>query len=218
LPRPAFTLVELLVVVSVILILMGMIGAAVSGARGSQRKQATQALIAKIDGVIQQHLSSYASRVVPGATSAADRLKNLRELARCELPESWNRVKGLASGTAAFAFTTPQRAYVRYEDELKPSPTHESAECLFMIVMVGGIADCLDCDSLGASQKDDTDGDRAPEFLDAWGQPIRFVPGPDFRPLIYSGGPARLVGPPVMNDGSNVSQGFITNFDADLTK
>ena len=47
-----FSLVELLVVISIMLVLMGLTGAAVSGARSSQNKQATQALIAKLDAVI----------------------------------------------------------------------------------------------------------------------------------------------------------------------
>jgi prepilin-type N-terminal cleavage/methylation domain-containing protein len=242
LPRPAFTLVELLVVVSIILILMGMIGSAVSAARTSQKNQATQALIAKIDGVIQQHYSSFASRVVPGATSAADRAAKLRTLASAEMPDNW----GLVGGTA----TPPQAAYasVRTSIPTITTGTYGDAECLFMIVMQGGVADCLDCEALGTSQKGDLDTDGAPEFLDAWGQPIRYVlwpsalklppswttffsssapfsagtpavaPGGTMRPLIYSGGPAKSLGPTVPNDGNNVVDGFITNFDAEVAK
>jgi prepilin-type N-terminal cleavage/methylation domain-containing protein len=228
LPRPAFTLVELLVVVSIILILMGMIGSAVSAARTSQKNQATQALIAKIDGVIQQHYSSFASRVVPGATSAADRGTFLRRLASAELPDNWADVQAISgtvsafgTGTALLPRTAPQNAYVGLLalSTVAPTPAFADAECLFMIVMMGGVADCLDCDALATSQKGDTDNDGAFEFLDAWGRPIRYVlwpagfelppgtgrffsttapfaagtpqpaKGGTMRPLIFSGGP-----------------------------
>jgi prepilin-type N-terminal cleavage/methylation domain-containing protein len=208
LPRPAFTLVELLVVVSVILVLMGMIGSAVSAARTSQKKQATQALIAKLDGVIQQHLSSYASRGLSGAATET--------LAKVELPDNWTDVGG--TGTA------PQAAYASVRSSISTLTTgvHGDAECLFMIVMQGGVADCLDCAGLALSEMGDKDNDGALEFWDAWGEPIRYVrrptPGVKIRPLIFSGGPAKLVGAPVINNGSNVSQGFITNFDAEFTK
>ena len=192
LPRPAFTLVELLVVISIILVLMGMIGSAVSSARGSQRVQATQALIAKLDRVVQQHYSSYASRVVTSATSAAGRGTFLRRLASAELPDNWADVKlivedarRIGSGTTGLIFggttmTGPQWAYAGIYTSstaagLTPTDQFADAECLFMIVMMGGVADCLDCDALATSQKGDTDNDGAFEFLDAWGQPIRYV-------------------------------------------
>ena len=191
-PRPAFTLVELLVVVSIIIVLMGMIGSAVSSARGSQRVQATQALIAKLDRVVQQHYSSYASRPVPATLltgtspiTAAHRATYLRRLASAELPDNWADVRAIASGTVlAFGSgttflprTAPQNAYIGLlaSSTVAPTPDYADAECLFMIVMMGGVADCLDCDALATSQKGDTDNDGAFEFLDAWGQPIRYV-------------------------------------------
>ena len=206
-PRPAFTLVELLVVVSIILLLMGLVGSAVSAARTSQKKQATQALIAKLDGVIQQHLSSYASRNLSSAATEA--------LAKLELPDNWTDVGGTA--------TSPQAAYASVRSSISTLTTgvNGDAECLFMIVMQGGVADCLDCAGLARSEMGDKDNDGALEFWDAWGEPIRYVRQPTamptqggkIRPLIYSGGPRKLVGPP-----SSLGDGFITNFDVDLTK
>ena len=179
--RAAFTLVELLVVISIILVLMGLIGSAVSAARGSQRVQATQALITKLDRVVQQHYSSYASRVVAGGTSAADRATKLRLLATHELPDNWASVEAITTNTAGVPRTPPQSANagvfqaIRSLNSSWPTPEFADAECLFMIVMMGGVADCLDCDALATSQKGDTDNDGAFEFLDAWGQPIRYV-------------------------------------------
>jgi hypothetical protein len=44
-----------------------------------------------------------------------------------------------------------------------------------MIVMRGGIADCLDCGALRTTDIGDKDGDGMPEFWDAWGNPIGFI-------------------------------------------
>ena len=179
--RRGFTLTELLVAVSVVIVLMTLIGSAVSAARSSQKVQATQALIAKIDRVVQQHYSSYASRAVPGATSAADRGNRLRLLATHELPDNWASVDAITKNTAGVPRTAAQSAYegvfqaIRATNSNWPTPEFADAECLFMIVMMGGVADCLDCGSLRTTEFGDTDGDGAFEFLDGWKQPIRYV-------------------------------------------
>jgi type II secretory pathway pseudopilin PulG len=244
---PAFTLVELLVVVTIIIVLMGMLAAGIAGARGSQKKQATQALIARIDRVIQQQYSTYASRVVTSATSSADRAEKLRRLASAEMPDNWNDVALMASGSAAVpSSTAPQRAYVGYRSSVSPSDTFADAECLFMIVMVGGIADCLDCGDLVDAEMGDKDGDGASEFHDAWGEPIRYVlwpagfelppgsgrffsttapfsagvpaaaKGGTMRPLIFSGGPDKRNAILVNGNGS-LAAGVACGDPADAT-
>ena len=228
--RQAFSLVELLVVVSIILVLMALLGGAVSAARVSQKKQATQALIARIDEVLKQHFATYASRAVPasaltGSSKSAARAAYLRRLASAEMPDSWVDVQAIVNNTAGVPRTSPQSAYVGVFQAIRavnaawPTSDYADAECLFMVVMQGGIADCLDCGALGSSTKGDVDGDGAFEFLDAWGNPIRYVlwpaalelpPGGDrffsttapftvgpvapakggtMRPLVFSGGP-----------------------------
>ncbi len=212
--RRAFSLVELLVVVSIILVLMALTGAAVSGARSSQKKQATQALIAKLDAVIQQQYASYGGKNVPDATSGDDRAVKLRQIISGDLPDRWVDVQALAGDPK----TAHQRAYKASWDVMNPKPTPQfaGAECLFMIIMRGGIANCLNCSDLANERIGDKDGDGAFEFWDAWGNPIGFIlwPGalelpatsgekffsssPPFspnatgrtmRPLIYSAGP-----------------------------
>ncbi len=180
--RPAFTLTELLVAVAIILVLMSLIGGAVSAARGSLKKQSTQPLIGKLDAIIQQQYASYANRPVASATSSAQRAAALRQMASGDMPDSWKEVitlrAGLAtlvSSTTRFPLNAAQRAYVSYYNTISPTDQFADAECLFMIVMIGGIADCLDCGGLAIAEKGDKDGDNAPEFLDAWGNPIRYV-------------------------------------------
>ena len=65
--RAGFSLVELLVVMSIMVVLVGLVSAAVAGARSSQKKQATRLLISKLDAIVQQQMATYAARVVPPA-------------------------------------------------------------------------------------------------------------------------------------------------------
>jgi prepilin-type N-terminal cleavage/methylation domain-containing protein len=200
----AFTLTELLVAVAIILVLMTMIGGAVSAARGSQKKQATQALIAKLDAIVMAQLSRYESMSVPIPTQLPAGFSTnseyrswyiRRNLISGDMPDRWADVAAIASGTTVavatttgttfFPLTGPQRAYSALWRSGSTGVTDQfaGAECLFMIVMRSGVADCLDCGGFRAGEIGDQDtdsngnivGDGMPEFLDAWGKPIHFL-------------------------------------------
>lgn len=176
--RQGFSLVEVLVAVAVILTLASMTMAAVSVASGSGKKVRTRALIAKLDSIIAAQYASYAGRSV-AATSDAARGEALRSLAKGDLPDDWSVVAGLAAKPEA-ELTAHQRAYVAVWKSLNQAQvvaSNASPECLFLAVMHGGLADCLDCDSLRI-EVGDTDSDGMPEFLDAWNRPIGFVQAP----------------------------------------
>ncbi len=103
------------------------------------------------------------------------------------------------SGTLYLPLTASQRTYAAaVRDTVRknrpgkpaiPNPTaddlnaeaawlgesYSSAECLFLIIMQGGFADCVDCSELKSSPRGDKDGDGAFEFWDAWGNPIGFL-------------------------------------------
>ena len=108
------------------------------------------------------------------------------------------------------------------------------AECLFLIVMYGGFADCVECGSLRNAKIMDLDNDAAYEFVDEWNKPIRYVlwpakfelpPGTPFfssddipflsgggttsarglRPLLFSGGPDATNSTAVNGTGNLVS-------------
>lgn len=215
--RSAFSLVELLVAITIILVLMALTGAAVSAARGGQKKQATQVLIAKLDAIVRTQYASYASRDVDSATDPAARAVALRRMISGDLPDRWVDVKTMAEDDKRYP-SPHQQAYIAVWNSMNPKPTdrYAGAECLFMIVMRGGIANCLDCGDLASARIGDKDQDGAFEFWDEWGNPIGFIlwpgglelpadggtryfsnsapftPGavaPVMRPLIYSGGP-----------------------------
>jgi prepilin-type N-terminal cleavage/methylation domain-containing protein len=185
--RGAFTLVELLVAIAIMLVLVGIVAAGASSARVSSKRQATQLLINKLDAIIQQQYATYASRGIPpsvptppGMTAAAHRAWYLRRnLISGDLPDRWSDLPTIATGT----FTAAQRAYAGVFASLTASGTtvaqlqdkYAGAECLFMIVMQGGIANCIDCGELRTADRGDKDDDGAFEFWDAWGNPIGYI-------------------------------------------
>ena len=176
--RRAISLVEVLVAVAVMLMLGSMAMAAASVASGSGKKVRTRAIIAKLDAIIMAQYASYAGRSV-AATSDAARGEALRTLAKGDLPDTWSTVATLAAKSES-ELTPHQRAYVavwKSVDQAQVVVSNASPECLFLAVMHGGLADCLDCDSLRI-EVGDTDNDGMPEFLDAWNRPIGFVHAP----------------------------------------
>jgi prepilin-type N-terminal cleavage/methylation domain-containing protein len=179
-----FSLVELLVVISIVLVMMALTGAALSNARGNQKKQGTQALIGKLDAVMATQFASYAGRDVSAPTPAA-RAAELRRMATGDLPDRWVDVKSMADNPTQFT-SRHQRVYIAVWNSYPPErrdPTSDlflgkrfaGAECLFMVVMRGGIADCLDCSDLAAGSIGDKDGDGAFEFWDEWDNPIGYI-------------------------------------------
>jgi prepilin-type N-terminal cleavage/methylation domain-containing protein len=239
--RRGFSLVELLVVVSIMVVLLGLVGAAVSSARASSKKQQAELVIEKLNVIVQQQFSSYASRAIRSVQSPAARSLALRRILSADMPDSWEDVRLIASGSGVayttvsgssvrFPTSSSQRAYAAVLRGLANSKqidanataaelgaAYGDAECLFMIVMYGGFADCVECGTLRNVKKGDIDEDGAYEFLDEWNQPIRYAlwpakfelpPGTPFfattssdvpflstsggrgmRPLIFSGGP-----------------------------
>lgn len=229
-----FSLVELLVVITIILVMMAIAGAGVSAARSSQRAQATRALIAKLDAIISQQYASYGSLELPGGTPQ-NRGSDLRQRISRDMPDRWTDVEQMAGNQAGLT-SRHQRAYFGVWNSMatKPSPTFAGAECLFMVVMRGGIANCLDCADLASESIGDKDGDGAFEFHDSWGNPIGFIlwpaalelpvdsatkffsqtapfsaaaTGRGMRPVIYSPGPDGEYGLERNGEAGNLAAG-----------
>jgi prepilin-type N-terminal cleavage/methylation domain-containing protein len=103
-PNSAFTLVELLIVISIIAILsamlLGVAATSAEQARGSRSKS----MIAKINGLVMQQYDTYKDRRAPvndanpalrnlkGVDRAKARLYALRELMLMEIPDRWSDV------------------------------------------------------------------------------------------------------------------------------
>lgn len=136
-----------------------------------------------------------------GQLNAQARLHALRELLMTEMPERWGDVLlgDVSSATLAdiadgSAFNNPLylqqrtaigRLFARKLQEAAATVTanggsiatlqeNESAECLYLIVM-NTTADGEAPGMFSEKVIGDTDGDGAREFLDGWGNPIRFL-------------------------------------------
>lgn len=229
--RQGFSLVELLVAITIILVMMALMGAGLSAARSSGAKQKTQATINAIDAILQRHFIEVESRSTAGQLQG-DRGAVLRQLVTADMPDSWADVRHMKANQTRFS-SPRHRRYGATLDALAPTDELADAECLFMIVMQGGVADCLACATLELAKKGDKDGDGAFEFWDAWDEPIRYVlwpggfesplgtkffstsapfaggtaaaaPGGTMRPLVFSGGPDKKSSTKI-NDGSYLS-------------
>jgi prepilin-type N-terminal cleavage/methylation domain-containing protein len=124
----------------------------------------------------------------PPVLLAKSRLQMLRALTIFEMPDSWGDVFPLEFKTppvplpfpSSYLRTPKVSAYAAYKQRL-PGRTdaYGSSECLFMIISRGGLEPDV-MEQFRADEFGDIDNDGAPEFWDAWGQPIvfsRWAPG-----------------------------------------
>lgn len=197
--RRGFTLVELLITVSIIGIMASMVLFAMFGATESARKRKTEALVARLNAIVQAKWESYETRRIPVTLlagtnpqlAAKQRLDCLRDLMRMEMPDRWTDVDDDPATPFEFNPPNPKMArpalsqgYLRQLTAARnrtpaPSPSdiglNAGAECLYLIVkgVVGEDGD--GSDALKPDSIADTDGDGLLEFVDAWGTPIKFL-------------------------------------------
>jgi len=204
--KAGFTLVELMVVLVIVAMLSALSLSGLAGVRQRAKADKTRSTIRKLHEIIIPQYESYLNRRImtsgalpqqcvglgtfaPGGTqvtmasgpysAAINRLWSQRLITALEMPDQWNDVMTTGSSTAIplWTLTTPVRRYAKYKNQVSPSPKYESAECLAMIVMRGGIdADAIE--GFRADEIGDIDKDGAPEFRDGWGSPIAFIRWP----------------------------------------
>lgn len=188
--RNGFTLVELLIVISIIGIIAGLSMAALLGAAEEGRVVRAESQIQKIDQLISEKYNSYRFRQLPiripagtlPPVAARARLNAMRELMRMEMPDRFSDINdGPAPFHATnnpFPITAPalHRSYVR---KLPPvasqNASYQQAECLYLIIAEMRDGDASALSFFMNSEIGDVDGDGMNEILDPWGEPIMFL-------------------------------------------
>lgn len=123
--RPAFTLIELVVVLTIVSILASLTLGGLAVTRQRARIDKTKSTIRKIHELIVPHYESYLRRRVPmgGSTSyptlPEERLRRMRALVMFEMPDSWDDVGYGGAGTGGIE---PNRLFTTQPDgSLTPS-------------------------------------------------------------------------------------------------
>lgn len=178
--RPAFTLVELLVSITILSILAATVLFALAGVNESAKRDKTIATIRKLNALVMAKYESYRTRRVPitippgstTLTAAMLRVDAIRELMRMEMPDRYTDIQDapvkLPTRPAA------SQAYLSFYSTHSPIIAYESAKCLYLFISLG--LDNPDVMSLFNDDEiaiDTRDGLRY--FVDGWGQPIFFI-------------------------------------------
>lgn len=193
--KAAFTLTELLIVMTILAILAGLALSALSGASEQARAARTRSLVQRIDSIIADKWDGYRTRAVPIKNTgyanprafALARLNALRELQRMELPDRATDILDGNNQRACKAGIVPSSVMNGYFRKVKaatsnnPSAwttTHEGAECLYLILSSYSDGDKNGLEFFSPSEIADTDNDGMREILDGWGTPIEFIRWP----------------------------------------
>ncbi len=186
--NPGFTLVELMVVLTIIAVLASVLLGALYSSQESARATQTRHTIAKLHQYTMYHWETYRTRRLdvirlPGESYqdfARKRLVRLWQVMQAEMPDHYSDFLQYV-GTP----NPPSRLVEVYNLRLSGSAStvaaeNQSAECFYLFITVGARSD----DDLPVRSREvgDTDGDGMLEFLDGWGQPIRWLRwAPGFR-------------------------------------
>ncbi len=184
--RPGFTLVELLVVLTIIALLTSALLGAIYASQEAARATQTRHTIAKLHQHTMYHWATYRTRrlsLAPRAPNesyanfAARRLDLLWQVMQVEMPDHYNeflRYPASVPPSSPFAMAHWYRQVVQATaNPSQVANSNQAAECLYLFITVGARSE--DDLPLRSREIGDTDEDGMLEFLDGWGQPIRWL-------------------------------------------
>lgn len=197
--RWGFTLVELMVSIAIVAILSSLTLAGLSVARQRVKADRTELTIRKIHEVIMPHYERFRTRTFPrvrdslpaGLAEKTGTLIGKRRAMVFEMPDGWADLLDSAwqASPTSTESLSPQPMYTAIGSRLitmvtKKKPDEQKkyrtgpfsdAECLWATVMRAGFADPAIIENFREDEFGDKDRNGAREFIDGWGNPIRFL-------------------------------------------
>jgi prepilin-type N-terminal cleavage/methylation domain-containing protein len=194
-PPAGFTLIELLVTIVIISILSSLTLAGLAVARQRVKADRTETTIRKIHEAVMPHYEQFASRTLPKPTfthpnptlatlgTKGVSLIAKRRMMALELPDGWNDLLQNNPNDSLWSASTYQSGVSRrfhsiVTQNVTVAAVQEKwgdAECLWLSVMQGGYANPSIISHFREDEFGDRDGDNQREFIDGWGNPIRFL-------------------------------------------
>lgn len=198
--KRGFTLVEILVSMTIIAILAALALGALQQSKEAARKARTRSLVMRLNRVIMEEYEMALEKKVPITTRTMDpirraiAIRNAKyDYQRMTCPDRWSDVLGNPIFMVPPITPAPyvpgrtlgmRNVYNNKKNDLLARgmsnidavnllEKNGSAELLYLIVRMGPAADQFKEISIG-----DTDGDGLNEFVDAWGTPIRWIRWP----------------------------------------
>jgi prepilin-type N-terminal cleavage/methylation domain-containing protein len=183
--RSGFTLIEIMMVVGLIAFLATILIVALRGGITGAKAQATKATVTKVSGLLKQRIEAW-NRVdfksafqpqinsmlgVAGGDADLAQILAQKQMYQVYFPQTWAEASTLISASKA-SFSPPTTA--------SPYPA-ESAEVLYWI-MTSDLARIPGYTQEGTDNFTgaiaDTNGNGFPEFVDGWGNPLRWYRWP----------------------------------------
>lgn len=239
--RRAFTLVELLMVIAIIAIMLALLGAVIGGSIRQAREAATATLLQKLDALLDERAKGFDratktpdfQRVVEARRAALQANgvfgvspKVLAAVARkdffrANFPQRFEDLPSPdanMNGVPDVLESLPGVNLTVLAGQAGTNPRHEteSSELLYYMLtrmQVFGVPPVGDTD-FTTSEVRDTDGDGLPEFIDAWGRPLRFYRWP--TRLLKPNGPFGPDGVPGNGGSSLAAYGFVGTDDVSI--
>lgn len=213
-PRPAFTLVEMLVVIAIIAILSAITVGAVIKMTSAGKLSNTRSIMGSIDKTLKEHWAYVVAEAkketglsvpfaVMNATFGPDatggdrnRIIWIKMRLMEAFPVSFAEVANPYPYATGIIPTTMRKYNATYQQALAAKKagtlaTTESSACLLMSLAITRNGTSLSSDVLGTSYVTDTDGDAIPELVDGWGNPLTFFRFPTQNPYLQAALPVK---------------------------
>lgn len=199
--RPGFTMIELLVVISIIAILGTLLAGAAFQVLAQQQKNNTETTLQKVSDAFDQQWKAVIDQAKkeapqPGVLTLAGGDENRARTMwivlrlRQEFPVSFAEATSPIQNAGLGILLPAKDAYVRAINSRTgaTNPNTESAACLVLALSQGrrGMASFNLDEALGSGALRDTDNDGLKEIVDAWGTAIGFWRWPMLNPEFLS--------------------------------